>query len=52
MNRQKIRVSLRGRPALCALGLILLVLTLITNVAARLLVRRVSGTALPVGRGL
>ena len=35
-----------------ALGLILLVITLITNVAARVLVRRVSGTALPVGRGL
>jgi phosphate transport system permease protein len=38
--------------AFAALGLILLVITLITNVAARLLVRRVSGTALPVGRGL
>jgi phosphate transport system permease protein len=34
------------------LGLVLLVITLIVNVAARLLVRRVSGTALPVGRGL
>jgi phosphate transport system permease protein len=38
--------------AFAALGLILLVITLITNVAARMLVRRVSGTALPVGRGL
>jgi phosphate transport system permease protein len=34
------------------LGLVLLVITLIVNVIARLLVRRVSGTALPVGRGL
>jgi phosphate transport system permease protein len=33
-------------------ALILLVITLLANVAARLLVRRVSGTALPVGRGL
>jgi phosphate transport system permease protein len=38
--------------AFAALALILLVITLIANVAARLLVRRVSGTALPVGRGL
>jgi phosphate transport system permease protein len=38
--------------AFAALGLILLIITLITNVAARMLVRRVSGTALPVGRGL
>jgi phosphate transport system permease protein len=34
------------------LALVLLVITLITNVIARLMVRRVSGTALPVGRGL
>jgi phosphate transport system permease protein len=34
------------------LALVLLIITLLTNVAARLLVRRVSGTALPVGRGL
>ena len=34
------------------LALVLLVITLLTNVVARLLVRRVSGTALPVGRGL
>jgi phosphate transport system permease protein len=34
------------------LALVLLVITLATNVVARLLVRRVSGTALPIGRGL
>lgn len=34
------------------LGLVLLIITLIVNVLARMLVRRVSGTALPVGRGL
>lgn len=34
------------------LALVLLVITLLTNVVARVLVRRVSGTALPVGRGL
>jgi phosphate transport system permease protein len=34
------------------LGLVLMVITLGVNVLARLLVRRVSGTALPVGRGL
>lgn len=34
------------------LGLVLMVITLVVNVIARLLVRRVSGTALPVGRGL
>jgi phosphate transport system permease protein len=34
------------------LALVLLVITLVTNVVARLMVRRVSGTALPVGRGL
>jgi phosphate transport system permease protein len=34
------------------LALVLLVITLATNVVARLMVRRVSGTALPVGRGL
>lgn len=33
------------------LALILMVITLVTNVLARFLVRRVSGTALPVGRG-
>jgi len=34
------------------LGLVLLVITLIANVGARYLVRRVSTTALPVGRGV
>jgi phosphate transport system permease protein len=38
--------------AFATLALILLVITLLANIAARLLVRRVSGTALPVGRGL
>ena len=33
-------------------GLVLMVITLAANVIARFLVRRVSGTALPVGRGL
>jgi phosphate transport system permease protein len=34
------------------LGLVLLVITLVANVGARLLVRRVSTTVLPVGRGV
>jgi phosphate transport system permease protein len=38
--------------AFAELGLMLMVITLTTNVIARVLVRRVSGTALPVGRGL
>lgn len=33
-------------------GLVLMVITLLTNLAARFLVRRTSGTALPVGRGI
>jgi phosphate transport system permease protein len=37
---------------LAELGLVLMVITLGTNVGARLLVRRVTGVALPVGRGL
>jgi phosphate transport system permease protein len=37
---------------LAELGVVLMVITLATNIAARLLVRRVSGVALPVGRGL
>ncbi len=41
--------SLRAIAELC---LVLMVITLSTNILARLLVRRVSGTALPVGRGL
>jgi phosphate transport system permease protein len=38
--------------AFAELALVLMVITLATNVLARLMVRRVSGTALPVGRGL
>jgi phosphate transport system permease protein len=38
--------------AFAELALILMVITLLVNVVATLLVRRVSGTALPVGRGL
>jgi phosphate transport system permease protein len=34
------------------LALVLMVITLAVNVGARLLVRRVSGTALPIGRGV
>ena len=34
------------------LALVLMVITLAVNVAARWLVRKVSGTALPVGRGV
>ena len=33
-------------------GLVLIVITLLVNVGARMLVRRVAGTALPVGRGI
>lgn len=36
---------------LAELGLVLMVITLATNILARLLVRRVTGVALPVGRG-
>jgi phosphate transport system permease protein len=38
--------------SIAELALILMVITLLVNVAARWLVRRVSGTALPVGRGV
>jgi len=38
--------------AIAELALVLMVITLAVNVAARLLVRKVSGTALPVGRGV
>jgi len=38
--------------AFAELALALMVITLLTNVVATLLVRRVSGTAIPVGRGL
>jgi phosphate transport system permease protein len=34
------------------LALVLMIITLLVNILARMLVRRVSGTALPVGRGL
>lgn len=37
---------------LAELALVLAVITLLTNVAARVIVRRTSGTALPVGRGV
>jgi phosphate transport system permease protein len=37
---------------LAEVSLVLMVITLLTNVAARALVRRTSGTALPVGRGI
>lgn len=37
---------------LSELALVLMIITLIANVAARLLVRKTSGTALPVGRGI
>jgi phosphate transport system permease protein len=38
--------------SIAELALVLMVITLLVNVAARLLVKRVSGTALPVGRGV
>jgi len=38
--------------AIAELGLLLLVISLLTNLAGRLVVRRVSGDALPVGRGI
>lgn len=41
-----------GVRALAEVGLLLLVISIITNVAGRLVVRRVSGAALPVGRGI
>jgi phosphate transport system permease protein len=37
---------------LAEVSLVLMVITLLTNMAARTLVRRTSGTALPVGRGV
>jgi phosphate transport system permease protein len=37
---------------LAEIGLVLMIITLLTNVGARLLVRRVSSTALPVGAGI
>jgi len=38
--------------ALAAIGLILLAITLVTNLLGRLLIRRVSGGPLPIGRGI
>ncbi len=38
--------------ALAEAGLVLMVITLVTNILARVLVRRVSVTSLPVGRGV
>lgn len=38
--------------SIAELALVLMVITLVVNIAARLLVRKVSGTALPVGRGV
>ncbi|MDT5348337.1 MAG: phosphate transport system permease protein, partial [Mycobacterium sp.] len=37
---------------LAEVSLVLMLITLLTNVAARALVRRASKTALPVGRGV
>lgn len=37
---------------LAELGVVLLVISLVVNILARMLVRRTSGTALPVGRGV
>lgn len=37
---------------LAEVSLVLMLITLLTNIAARLLVRRESGRALPVGRGV
>jgi phosphate transport system permease protein len=37
---------------LAEVSLVLMVITLLTNMAARALVRRTPGTALPVGRGV
>jgi phosphate transport system permease protein len=41
-----------GAHALAELGLLLLFISLVTNFAGRLVVRRLSNTALPVGRGV
>ncbi|MGA9113779.1 MAG: phosphate ABC transporter permease subunit PstC [Candidatus Dormiibacterota bacterium] len=38
--------------AIAELGLLLLIISLLTNLAGRLIVRRISGEALPVGRGI
>jgi len=41
-----------GTKTYAELALVLMIITLGANILARMLVRRVSGTALPVGRGL
>jgi phosphate transport system permease protein len=41
-----------GTRTYAELALVLMVITLGANILARMLVRRVSGTALPIGRGL
>jgi len=41
-----------GVRALAEVGSLLLILSVLTNLAGRLVVRRVSGAALPVGRGI
>ena len=41
-----------GTRTYAELALVLMVITLAANILARMLVRRVSGTALPIGRGL
>jgi len=45
-------VSGLATDTLAELGLVLLVITLLANVGARMLVKRVATTALPVGRGI
>jgi len=45
-------VTVLAVSTMAELGLVLLVITLLANVGARVLVRRVSTTALPVGRGV
>jgi len=45
-------VSGLATASLAELGLVLLVISLLANIGARLLVRRVATTALPVGRGI
>jgi phosphate transport system permease protein len=41
-----------GTRTYAELALVLMIITLGANILARMLVRRVSGTALPIGRGL
>jgi phosphate transport system permease protein len=51
-NLDTVITDQRGLRTYAELALVLLVITLTVNVIARLLVRRVSGVSLPVGRGL